>query len=68
MNRITNLPSTQEFQKLDAAHHLHPFSDMAELNKTGVRVITKGKGIFLYDNDGAKFLDAMSGLWCVNIG
>ena len=68
MNRITNLPSTIEFQKIDAAHHIHPFSDMAELNKTGSRVIVKGNGIYLYDNDGTKFIDAMSGLWCVNIG
>ena len=51
MNRITNLPSTSEFQQMDAAHHIHPFSDMAELNQTGSRVIVKGDGIFLYDND-----------------
>ena len=68
MNRILNLPSTNELQKIDAAHHIHPFSNMAELNQTGSRVIVKGEGIFLYDNDGNKFLDAMSGLWCVNIG
>ena len=68
MNRITNLPSTNELQKIDAAHHIHPFSDMAELNEQGSRVIVKGNGIYLYDNDGTKFVDAMSGLWCVNIG
>jgi putrescine aminotransferase len=68
MNRITNLPSTNEFQKTDAAHHIHPFSNMAELNEIGSRVIVKGNGIYLYDNDGSKFIDAMSGLWCVNIG
>ncbi len=68
MNRIYNLPSTSEFQKADAAHHIHPFSDMSELNRAGARVIVKGEGVFLYDNDGAKLLDAMSGLWCVNIG
>ncbi len=68
MNRILNLPSTGELQKIDAAHHIHPFSNMAELNRDGSRVIVKGEGIFLYDNDGNRFLDAMSGLWCVNIG
>jgi putrescine aminotransferase len=68
MNRITNLPSTIELQRADAAHHIHPFTNMAELNKAGTRVIVRGDGIFLYDNDGTKFLDAMSGLWCVNIG
>ena len=68
MNRILNLPSTGELQKIDAAHHIHPFSNMAELNQNGSRVIVKGEGIFLYDNDNNRFLDAMSGLWCVNIG
>ena len=68
MNRITNRRSTEEFQKTDAAHHVHPFSDMAELNQIGSRVIVKGDGVFLFDNNGKKFLDAMSGLWCVNIG
>lgn len=68
MNRITNLPCTGELQKIDAAHHVHPFSDMGQLNRTGARVIAKAEGIFLYDNDGNKFLDAMSGLWCVNLG
>tara|TARA_Y100001968_G_C19372683_1_gene725939 strand:- start:72 stop:1481 length:1410 start_codon:yes stop_codon:yes gene_type:complete len=68
MNRITNLPSTEILKNTDAAHHIHPFSNMGELNKHGTRVIVKGDGIFLFDNDGNKFLDAMSGLWCVNIG
>ena len=68
MNRITNLPTTEEIQGTDADHHLHPFSDIKELNKKGAKVITRGKGIYLYDNNGRKYLDAMSGLWCVNIG
>lgn len=68
MNRITNLKSTNKLQKIDAAHHIHPFSDMGELNQNGARVIVRAEGIFLYDNDGMQFLDAMSGLWCVNIG
>ncbi|MGQ5523068.1 aspartate aminotransferase family protein [Chitinimonas sp. PSY-7] len=60
--------STQEWQQLDAAHHLHPFSDMGSLNKQGSRVITKAEGVYLWDSDGNKIIDGMAGLWCVNIG
>lgn len=60
--------STAEMQALDAAHHLHPFTDSAELNKKGARVITKAEGVYITDSDGNRLLDGMSGLWCVNIG
>ncbi|MBX9716784.1 MAG: aspartate aminotransferase family protein, partial [Burkholderiaceae bacterium] len=32
------------------------------------RVITRADNIYLWDSEGAKILDAMSGLWCVNVG
>ncbi|PVA05920.1 aspartate aminotransferase family protein [Thalassorhabdomicrobium marinisediminis] len=68
MNVITNHMPTDELQRLDAAHHMHPFTDGADLAKTGARVITGADGVTLTDSNGHKILDAMSGLWCVNIG
>ena len=68
MNMITNHLPTQELQAIDAAHHIHPFTDGAELAAKGARVITKAKGVFLTDSEGNEILDGMSGLWCVNIG
>ncbi len=68
MDNIPNHIPTAELQALDAAHHLHPFTDGAALKKKGTRVITSAKGVYLYDSEGNKLLDAMSGLWCVNIG
>ena len=59
---------TKHWQALDAAHHIHPFSDTAALNKEGVRVITHADGVYLWDSEGKKILDGMSGLWCVQIG
>lgn len=60
--------STAEMQALDAAHHLHPFTDSAALNKKGARIITRAEGVYLTDSEGHTLLDGMSGLWCVNIG
>jgi putrescine aminotransferase len=59
---------TQALQQLDAAHHLHPFNDNAALAKKGTRILTKGEGVYVWDSEGNKLLDAFAGLWCVNIG
>ncbi|NDR59075.1 aspartate aminotransferase family protein [Aliiruegeria sabulilitoris] len=68
MNMITNHPPTAELQALDAAHHMHPFTAGAELAAKGARIITRAKGVTLTDSNGNQILDAMAGLWCVNIG
>lgn len=60
--------STQDWQELDKDHHLHPFTDHKELHRKKSRIITRADGVYIYDADGNKILDAMSGLWCVNAG
>ena len=65
---ITNHMPTAELQALDAAHHMHPFTTRRELAEKGARVITRAKGVYLTDSEGNEILDAMAGLWCVNIG
>jgi len=60
--------STRQWQAADAAHFLHPFTDFQSLARKGSRIITRAEGIYLWDSDGHKILDAMSGLWCVNVG
>jgi putrescine aminotransferase len=59
---------TKHWQAIDAAHHIHPFTDTAALNKEGVRVITHADGVYLWDSTGEKIIDGMSGLWCVQVG
>jgi len=60
--------TTQQWQAADAAHYLHPFTDFKSLASKGSRVIVSADNIYLRDSDGHKILDAMSGLWCVNVG
>jgi putrescine aminotransferase len=59
---------TREWQAADSAHFLHPFTDFKALARTGSRIIVRAEGIYLHDSDGKTLLDAMSGLWCVNVG
>ena len=68
---MTNEPqsrSTASWQAADAAHFLHPFTDFQSLAKKGSRIITRADNVYLWDSEGHKLFDAMSGLWCVNVG
>jgi putrescine aminotransferase len=57
-----------DWQELDRDHHLHPFTDHKELHEKRSRIITRADGVYIFDADGNKILDGMSGLWCVNAG
>lgn len=44
-------------------HHMTPYKENATPT-----VAVEGKGSWITDINGKKYLDAMSGLWCVNVG
>ena len=60
--------SREDWQELDKDHHLHPFTDHKALHEKRSRIITRAEGAYIFDADGNKILDGMSGLWCVNAG
>ena len=45
----------------------HPFSDMAVVRDTEV-ILSKGEGIWLWDEDGKRYIDAAASLWYAQIG
>ena len=59
---------TKALQALDSAHYIHSFTDHGDLATRGARVMTHAEGIYVWDSEGKKVLDGMSGLWCVNAG
>ena len=59
---------TQEIQRKDRAHHLHPWTDFAGLEEKGSLVLTDAEGAYVCDSVGNKYLDGIGGLWCVNVG
>ena len=58
-----------ELRRLDVAHHLPAQADYKlQRDAGGSRIITRADGCFIYDGDGNAILDAMAGLWCVQVG
>ena len=52
----------------DTRYHLHPYTQPRHLERDGPLVITRGEGVYVYGEDGKKYLEAMAGLWCASLG
>ena len=52
----------------DIAFHLHPYTNPSMLRETGPHIMTRGDGVFVHDENGQKFYEGMSGLWCTSLG
>ncbi len=55
-------------EELDRQSFFHPYTALADHQEKGVRVISEGEGVWVRDPDGKRYLDAVAGLWCVNVG
>jgi putrescine aminotransferase len=47
---------------------IHPWDDIVKLGSHQRTLLNKGEGVYVYDSDGNRLLDAPAGMWCVNIG
>lgn len=52
----------------DRAHVLHPWATLETFEADGALLIEEGDGVELVDVSGRRYLDAVGGLWCTNIG
>ncbi len=50
--------------EIDKQYIWHPFTQMKEWMEDNIVIITHGKGNYIYDIDGNKYLDGVSSIWC----
>jgi L-2,4-diaminobutyrate transaminase len=55
-------------EDIDKEFFFHPFTNLREHENAGPLTMVTGHGSTLTDTHGRDYLDAMGGLWCVNIG
>lgn len=60
--------SNENLWEMDRAHTLHPWTHFGSFRKTGSLVVARGEGAHLWDEGGRKYLDAVGGMWCTNVG
>lgn len=54
---------TQRLQAEDRRYLWHPFTQQQDWVKTAPLVIERGRGVYLYDSDGRRYLDGVSSIW-----
>ncbi len=52
----------------DIRYHLHAYTNMRRHQEVGPLIIEKGDGIYVEDNTGKRYIEAMAGLWSVAVG
>ena len=52
----------------DIAHVIHPYTNLKTHETEGPTVITRGEGVFIYDDNGKQYLEGLAGLWCASLG
>jgi putrescine aminotransferase len=65
---MTPESTTREIVDRDKRHHLHPYQVFDTFAEEGALPMAAGEGVYLTDTDGKRYVDAVGGLWCTNIG
>jgi len=52
----------------DIANVLHPYTDLEAHQTVGPVVISRGKGVRVWDESGKEYIESVAGLWCAALG
>ena len=52
----------------DIATLLHPYTNLKTHQSKGPLIITHGRGVNVYDDQGKEYIEGLAGLWCVSLG
>ena len=52
----------------DIASVLHPYTDLKTHQEVGPVVISRGKGVRVWDDAGKDYIESVAGLWCASLG
>lgn len=68
-NAIENPVNASLLSDLDRHNVFHPFTALGSHERDGAPIVmTHAEGVMMHDSHGREYIDAMAGLWCVNVG
>ncbi len=66
MALVTSAPNSAAAR--DLAYLAHPYTNLKMHQEAGPLVITRGEGVYVYDENGKKYIEGLAGLWCTALG
>jgi 4-aminobutyrate--pyruvate transaminase len=65
---MTPPPRGNSMASRDIASLLHPYTNLKTHEKDGPVIMTKGEGVYVYDEAGKQYIEGLASLWCVSLG
>lgn len=66
--KVNNDQNEDHVWQADRDHFIHPYTDFATFYREGSQVIRESEGVTVTDAEGKTYIDAIAGLWCINLG
>jgi 4-aminobutyrate--pyruvate transaminase len=68
MQTIERKTDRKRLGERDVRHVVHPLTNLHAHQRQGPLIWDRGEGIYLYDTNGTRYIDAAAGMWNVNVG
>ncbi len=65
---MADIPLPNSLAARDAVSVLHPYTNGLANEAEGSLIMTRGEGVYVFDDAGNRYLEGMSGLWCASLG
>jgi 4-aminobutyrate aminotransferase-like enzyme len=52
----------------DIAYTVHPYTNLRQHERQGPLVVAGGEGVWVWDDDGKRYIEGLAGLWCTSLG
>ena len=62
------MPQLSNMAHRDIETVIHPYTNLARHRETGPLILNEGRGIYLYDDKGKRYIEGLAGLWCTALG
>ena len=63
MSQAGNSPASR-----DIAYVVHGYTNLEAHKTEGPRIVSEGKGVWIYDDAGKGYIEGLAGLWCTSLG
>jgi 4-aminobutyrate---pyruvate transaminase len=63
---MTFLPNSPHAR--DIKYHVHPQTNLKRHQEVGPTIMTRGEGVYVFDDSGKRYLEGVAGLWCASLG
>jgi len=68
MNHTSRTSAPDSVHAGDIGAHLHPYTNLSLHRDIGPMVIARGEGIYVWDDQGNRYIEGLAGLFCASLG